>query len=241
MKNKLLFSLFIGLFCSSLAYSQSVVITPKKINYKRPKPTQDFKKTFVVIRPQVKAATPAISKKIETAISYEKNNDFNLKEEMGEFQWLEEASYEVQYNKNGLLDIILSMEGSAAYPSTNNKEVVIDTKTGNRLTATSIFTNLSGLAAKAKATQKAEIRKAIIQIKKDAPEEENPASLFTEANFTTENLNEFSVSDKGVTFFYDYEFPHVIQVLQPDGKYFFSWAEIKPFIKRGGLLERFIR
>lgn len=241
MKNKFLFLLTIAFLCPTLIYAQSVVITPKKINYKRPKPMQDFKKTFVVVRPQVKAATPALSKKIETAISYEKNNNFNLKDEMDESQWLEEANYVVQYNKKGLLDIILTMEGSAAYPSSINKEVVIDTKTGNRLTAAGIFTNLGGLAAKAKAAQKFEIKKAIVQIKKDSPEEENPANLFTDANFTTENLDEFSVSDKGVTFLYDYGFPHVIQALQPDGRYFFSWAEIKPFIKRGGLLEQFIR
>jgi hypothetical protein len=36
-----------------------------------------------------------IAKKIETTISYEKIFDFNLKDEIGEIQWLEEASYTV--------------------------------------------------------------------------------------------------------------------------------------------------
>ena len=241
MKIKLLSALISALGCVSFAYSQSVVITPKKVVYNRPKPTQDFKKTFAVTRPQVKAATPALSKKIETAISYEKNNNFNLKEEMSEFQWLEDASYEVKYNKNGLLDIILSMEGSAAYPSSFSKEVVIDTKTGNQIIPASVFTNLKSLAAKIKSAQQIEIKKAIVDIKKDNPEEENPASLFTDSNYTVKNLDEFSVSDKGATFLYNYEFPHVIQAWQPDGRYFFTWAQLKPFVKPDGLFGKFIR
>lgn len=241
MKIKLLSALILAICCSSFAFSQSVVITPKKVVYKRPKPTQDFKKTFVVTRPQVKAATPALSKKIETAISYEKNNNFNLKEEMGEFQWLEDASYEVKYNKNGFLDIVLSMEGSAAYPSSFNKEVVVDTKNGVQITPAGVFTNLKGLAAKIKSAQQAEIKKAIVQIKKDNPEEENPANLFTESNYTVKNLDEFSVSDKGVEFLYNYAFPHAIQAWQPDGRYFFSWAQLKPFVKTDGLFGKFVR
>ena len=84
-------------------FAQSVVITPKKTIYRRPKPIASYKKTFTVIRPRVKAATPALSKKIETAISYEKVSELNIKEETTEVQWLEEASYIVNYNKNGIL------------------------------------------------------------------------------------------------------------------------------------------
>jgi hypothetical protein len=53
------------------------------------------------------------------------------------------------------------------------------------------------------------------------------------------DLNEFSVSDKGVTFLFDAGFPHAIQALQPEGEYFFSYAEIRPYIKRDGPLSVF--
>ena len=229
-------------FCFSIpALSQSIIITPKKITYKRPKPFQNFKKSFVVIRPQVKAATSSISRKIEAAINYEKNNNFNLKDEMGEFQWLEEASYEVKYNKNGLLDIVLMSEGSAAYPSAIIKEIVIDTKTGSHLTAADVFVNLKSLAAKVKNAQKLEMKKAIAEIKKDEPDYDNPEELFAGANFTIKNLDDFSVSDKGVTFLYDYAFVHAVQALQPDGNFFYSWTELKPFIKSNGKFNKFIR
>ena len=55
------------------------------------------------------------------------------------------------------------------------------------------------------------------------------------------NSKNFPISDEGVTFYYDYGFPHVIQALAPDGQYFFKWAELKPFIKPDGLLARFVR
>ncbi len=77
---------------TAINFAQSVTVTPKKIVYKRPKPIDEYKKSFVVIYPKVKAATPALSKKIETAISYEKNTDLNIKDEMSENQWLEIAS-----------------------------------------------------------------------------------------------------------------------------------------------------
>jgi len=242
MKLKFLFVLVLVIAFSSIAFAQSVVITPKKVTYKRPKPSADYKKSFIITRPVVKASTPALSKKIEAAISYEKNNDFKMSEEMGEFQWLEEANYIVNYNKNGLLDITLSMEGSAAYPSTSNKEVIIDLKTGNPVTAADVFTNLAGLTAKVRAMQLAEIKKAKIDYKKDPESADFDGSeYFNAAKYTVKDLNKFSVSDEGVTFNYDYEFAHVVQALQPDGIYLFSWADLNPYIKRGGLLAKFIR
>ena len=240
MKLKSLFSLLFVIVFSTFAFSQSVVITPKKVTYKRPKPISEYKKLFTVTYPKVKAATPALSKKIETAISYEKNNNLDIKDEINDTQWLEDASYTVNYNKHNVLDITLTSEGSGAYPSTFNKTVVVDLKTGNKVKPIDVFTNLSGLAAMCKKAQQAEIKKAIIDIKKENPDEENPADLFKESNFTVKNLDEFSVNDKGVTFIYDYGFPHVIQALQPDGQYFFTWAQLKPYIKRGGLLEQFV-
>jgi len=242
MKIKILFTILILITFSAVIFGQSVVITPKKVTYKRPKPQMDFKKTFVITYPKVKAATPALSTKIEAAISYQKNNNLNLREELNEYQWLEEAGYEVKYNKNGLLDIVLSTEGSAAYPSTYNKEIVINLNTGNRVKAQDIFTNLAGLAAKVRKAQLAEMKKSKEEYQKDPDSADFDAGeYFGNAKFGVKELNEFSVSDKGVTFLYDYGFPHVALALQPDGTYFYSWAELKPYIKQGGLLAKFIR
>ncbi len=242
MKIKFLFALLFVIGLCSITFSQSVTITPKKVTYKRPKPISEYKKTFEITYPKVKAATPALSKKIEDTISYQKNSNLDLKDELNDGQWLETAEYAINYNKNGLLDIILSTEGSAAYPSTYNKEIIVDLKTGNRVTAQNVFIKIPALAAAVRKMQLAEIKKSQADYKKDPESADFDGSeYFNSAKYTAKSLDDFKISDKGVTFTYNYDFPHVVLALQPDGEYFFSWTQLKTFIKADGLLGRFVR
>ena len=242
MKIKILLLSALVFASAALTFAQSVVITSKKITYTRPKPEMDFKKNFTVKYPKVKSANALLSKKIETAISYEKNFEFNLKEELGEMQWLEEADYTVDYNKKGVLSIELFVTGSGAYPSSSTKNVVVNLKTGNQVRPADVFTNLNALIAKIRTMQKAEIKEAIKIIKEDADyKDEDTDELFRNKDFKIADFEGFSLDDKGVAFRYNYAFRHAIQALQPDGTYFFSWAQLKPFIKPAGLLGRFIR
>ncbi|HQU85745.1 MAG TPA: hypothetical protein PKY59_21595 [Pyrinomonadaceae bacterium] len=237
----LLLLIFLAVF-SAAAFAQSVVITSKKTTYTRKSPQMDFKKTFTVNRPIVKASTPALTKKIQTAISFEKVMGFNLKEEQTEIQWLEEADYEVHYNDKGILNIWLSMSGTGAYPSFNTESVVVNTKTGNAVKAADVFTNLQGLAKLVKKDQKEEIKASIEEIKKDKDfNEPNPETLFESTDFTVENLEGFSVDANGVTFQYSYGFPHVIQALEPSGAFVFTWKQLKPYIKPTGLFGQFVK
>lgn len=222
--------------------AQSVVITPKKITYTRPKPIVDFKKTFTVRYPKVKASTPAVSKKIESTLSYAKVLGLNIRDEISDIQWLEEADYEVGYNAKGLLTITLSMNGTAAYPSGTEKTLVVDLRSGNRVRPIDVFTNLNGLAAMVRKTQRSEVLKSTKEIGEDPESRDvDPKQLFEGTHFTTKDLNEFAVNETGVTFIYDYGFVHAVQALQPEGRYSYTWTQLKPFIKRGGLLARFVR
>ncbi len=221
--------------------AQTVTITPKKVTYKRPKPQDEGKKQFTINYPKVRASTPALSAKIERSISYESVIDLRLKEELNEYQWLEDADYQVKYNKNGILCISLSMEGSAAYPSSTSKIVCVDTRTGVRARPADVFANIVGLTAMVRKAQEKEKRAAIPQIKKDNPDVEKPEDLFGGVHFAQKSLDGYEVSDKGVIFHFDYEFPHVTQALQPLGEYPFTWAQLRPYIKRGGLLTRVAR
>jgi hypothetical protein len=216
-------------------------VTPRKVTYKRPKPRAEYKKEFTITYPKIKASTPALSAKIERAISYESVLDLRLKEELGEYQWLEEAGFEVKYNKNGILCVDEYMEGTAAYPSDHTKIVCADTRIGVRARPANVFTNLPGLTALVRKAQEKEKREAIPRIKKDNPDVEDPEQLFGDIHFVQKNLDGYEVSDKGVTFHYNYEFPHVAQGLQPDGEFFYTWAQLRRYIKKGGLLARVAR
>lgn len=217
--------------------AQKVTLTSKKVTYTRKNPNSEYKKTFTVQYPKIKAATPALSKKIETAISYEKAFHFSIAEEMGEVQWLETATYDAVFNNGKILSINLNIEGTAAYPDNSTKTVVVDTSTGVKQTAAMVFTNLKGLVAMINRDQKKEIAQAIKDLRND-PEmkDPDPAEMFEGKVFEIANLEGFSVDGKGVTFHYDYGFPHVIQAAEPSGYFFYRWDQIKPFVKTTGLL-----
>lgn len=234
----ILLGLIVGV-ASIGAFAQTVTITPKKTIHRRPKPEVDFKKTFSIRSPIAKASTPALSKKITAEISPIKVLDINLKEEMGEYQWLEEADYKVLFNQQGVLCVELWMTGTAAYPDSVTKTVVVDIAKGTRVAVSDLLKDLPKLAPLVKKKQHVQVLAATKEMKKDP--DADPKALFSETNFTTEDFDDFAVDAKGVTFMYDYGFPHVLEALQPDGKYHFTWAELKPFIRSDGLLARFVR
>jgi hypothetical protein len=224
---------------SSAAVAQTVTIIPKKTIHRRPKPQVDFKKTFSIRSPIAKASTPALSQKITASISPIKVLEINLKEEIGEYQWLEEADYKILFNQQGVLCVELWMTGTAAYPDSVTKTVVVDITKGSRLGVTDVLKDLEKLVPLVKKKQRAEITAATKEMKSDP--DAKPEELFSETNFTVEDFKDFAIDATGVTFMYDYGFPHVLEALQPEGKYHFAWAELKPFIRSDGLLARFVR
>lgn len=242
MINRFIF-LFLICFFAVAGFAQTVKITPREQTYTRAKPISGYKKTFKIRRPVATAANAELSKKITAAIDPVKVLEINLPEELTEIQWLSEADYEEVFNQDGVLTMMLWMEGSAAYTDGVTKYVVIDTAKGTRATPADVFVNLDSLIAAVKKKQVAEVAKSVAEIKKD-PEwaaDEDPKRLFEYTDFTDKGLTNFAVDRAGVAFFYDYGFPNVIKALEPEGELRFSWAEIKPFIKRDGLLGRFAR
>lgn len=221
---------------------QSVTVTKREVVYTREKPKAEYRSTFIVTYPKVKAATPALSRRIETAIGFEANNMIDLKEELsGEYQWLESADFGVVFNNRGVLCVSLYVEGTAAHPTGFSRSVVVDLRTGRRAGPKDVFINLPGLARAVKKIQDADIASAIEAIKQETDYGlEKPERLFEFADFKAVHLEGFVVNEKGVVFQYDYGFPYVLRAIEPVGSYFLSWAEIRPFIRRGGLLGRFV-
>lgn len=234
--------ILIILILTVTAQAQSVVVTSKKVTYTRKQPVSEYKKTFSVNYPTIRASTPSLSKKIEAAISYKSVLGLDINEELSETQWLEEADYDVGYNKNGILSIGLSMDGSGAYPSRSVKTAVVDLGTGKRVHAADVFVNLAGLTTMVRKSLQKEIADAITEIKQD-PEnlDPHPEDNFKDAAYKIEDLDAFFVTDKMVVFTYDYGFAHAFQAMQPPGNFAFTWSQLRPFIKRRGLFGRFIR
>ena len=86
------------------------------------------------------------------------------------------------------------------------------------------------------------MKQAIVEAgKQNAEDGKELTEILGERKFVAKELNHFSVNEQGVTFYYDYDFPHVAKALEPNGEFFVSYADLKPFIKRDGLLARFVR
>lgn len=244
-KTPIIFLLLVCLFSSQRAFAQSVVITPKKIVYKRVvQKGFEHKKTFTITYPKVSGRSANLNRKIENALSYERIFDFKLKEELTDNTWLDELSYETEYNATGILAIALAIEGSGAYPSGWVKHIVVNTKTGLQVKPDNVFL----LAKKTRLVNFLDKRlrenneKAIAEVKADnANDAKELAEMLAEKKFETKDLNNFSINEKGVTFYYDYGFPHIILALEPDGELFVSYVDLKPFIKPNNLLGKFVR
>jgi hypothetical protein len=236
MKNKTILLTTLVLALATIGLAQSVKITSKDVTYQRTgAEVPDSKKTFSINYPKVAGAN---GKKIEAILSYEKNFIFSLESEIEETYWLEFAYYTVNYNKNNILDVTLFIEGNGAHPDESSKYLIVNSKTGTRVKPSDVFTNLTGLTAMGRKAQQADMKAVTVRLKK---EEQDPKEYFGDVEFTAENLWAFTVSKKGLTFHYEYEFPYAFQALEPDGEYFFSWAKLKPFIKKDGLFAQFVK
>ena len=159
----------ITLSISAIAQSESIAIAPNKVVYKRTgSKVPNYKKTFEVIYPKFSGVrNDAVKARLQKTLSYWKNFDTTLKENIGEYHWLTNLSYEVNYNKNSFLEIELIMEGAGAYPSQTVKTLVVNLNTGNRVYVADLFTNIGKLLVKIDKAQKSRDQKSYCRIKKD--------------------------------------------------------------------------
>lgn len=136
-----------------------------------------------------------------------------------------------------VLSITLLLELMGAYPSTEPSQVNVDLTSGKVVTARTAFQKTAGLVAMAEAARKAAVARAL----KDATSEDREVIRSqVRGRFTAKDLTHFRVDENGVTFVYDYGFVHAVRSLEPDGKFRFSWARVKPYVRKKGPLGRFI-
>ncbi len=205
------------------------------------------KKRAVVTYPVVSGLRdPNVSRRVRALFDFKNIFGSSLKEYREE-SWLEEFGYVVNHNGDSLLDITFNQSGSGAYPDEHQKHLLINLNDGNVVKAADAFESdkLSALAAAVDRKLQTELRELQTENAKDknstTEDRESMKQAYENLKFELANLEEFSIDRKGVTFLYDAGFPHVIQALAPAGRYLFTYAEIKPYIKRDGPLGHFIR
>lgn len=196
----------------------------------------------IVRYPIIKGLSNAIAlRRIQNTLSLKNASGSTLAEFRRESGLLS-FDYKVNYNQNYLLDITFSGESMGAYPETYTKHFLIGLESGKVLKAADAFKpeSLAALAHLADQKLKDQIKELLQANEEDKSTDADQRSVVKEElsrlKFGVKNLDEFSVSDKGVTFLYDAHFRHAIRALEPDGEYFFSYAELRPYIRRDGPL-----
>ncbi len=246
MKNTFRYAIFVFLLTVifpliSFSQTNKAVVTPKTVFYKRMGlEKNDSKATFTIVYPRIKIAkSKQVEQKIIKALNYEKVFDYSLDDEIKKFSSLEKVYYKLNYNKNGFLDVALFMETFGAYPWTTKEYFIFNLKTGGLINVNEVFKPNSS----ARLIEK--IRMAMLRELKQKQISPEDAFSFKDGvtleKFQLNDLEGFSLSDRGLTFIFDYNFNFASKGDEPAGRYFFSWTELKPFIRRDGLLARFAR
>lgn len=230
------------------ARSDRVIVKPRTIVIVRSgKLARDFpeKRRATIRFPMISGlGDTSVLRRVQAILQIKNVFDTSVAE-YREDNWLEEFDYKVNYNKNYLLDVTFSQSGSGAYPDSQTKHFAINLKNGTVIKASDAFVSnklnpLAGLVGAKFRAELAQILKDLAESKSD-PEDIRIAKEAQEAlEFKLSDIDDFSISDKGVTFLFDAGYPHAIQAFEPEGRYFFSYEELKSYIKRDGPLGQFI-
>jgi len=225
---------------SSVGAQDRIIVQPRRVVVLRSgKEVRDFpeRKKAIVRYPIVRGLPDAVVlRRIQNTLTMKNVFDHTL-DEFRRNPGLLSYDYKVNYNQNYLFDITFTEEFEGAYPDTGTKHFSINLKNGKVVRATDAFNPdslnaLSGLVDQKLKTEVTELIKVNEDDKSvDAEAKNHVRDELKKLRIGVRDLDQFSISDKGVTFLFDAGFPHVIQALQPEGEYFFSYAELRLYIR----------
>ena len=204
------------------------------------------RKTAIVTYPVISGLRPDVLKKVRALLRFKNIFDYSLADYRND-AWLSEFSYVVNHNADSLLDLTFTQTGLAAYPDEQSRHYLIDLRSGEVVTAADAFQGdkLSLVTAQVDAELQKEIAKLrrdnSASTDRDQDEKTSVNDAYDVLKFELKDLANFSVSKSGITFLYDAGFPHVIKALEPRGRYFFSYDQLKPYIRSDGPLGQFVR
>lgn len=198
-------------------------------------------KQAVLHYPKLSGLTdPAVLNKVQMAIDLPSVLDEpleSIKQNYDRSPWLTQITYQVNYNQNGIFDITYAISGIGAYPSTSEKQISVSLVSGKVLRAEDLFKveSLGVLARMLDQALQAEVKAGIAKVKAAEPDVD-AEQMFRNQRYRMRHLNNFSITPQGVTFRYNYGFPHVALAYEPAGRFAMSYAELQPYLKPKGVL-----
>jgi len=152
-----------------------------------------------------------------------------------------DIDYSVRFRRGYLLDVRYWLEvhggGASRY---GYRHRVVDLRTGQRLLATQVFdpAALPLLAKQLDRRLQADIAKAVAG-DPDGVDLRLLDDRGAPRHFRVADLDNFSVDERGITFFFEFTFPDL--ALFVPGEFFMSWDEMRPHVRPDGPLAPLLR
>jgi hypothetical protein len=145
--------------------------------------------------------------------------------------------YEVTCNRNYILGLTFSWVFWSRIETTRTFDFI----TGKRITLADIFREdqLGELANLVDRRLQSEIAE-MIRADKSGGDIEFAIKSQNLQKVTSADLEDFSIDEKGITLFYHAGFHHVASWAEPKGRYFFTYSELKPFLKPNTPVSQFL-
>jgi hypothetical protein len=183
---------------------------------------------------------PEVLKKVQMAIALSSVLEEpieQVKQNYDRSHWLTDLTYQVNYNQNGIFDITYVISGVGAYSTISEKQISVSLVSGKVLRAEDLFKveSLGVLVRILDQALQAEIKAGIAKVKAAEPDVD-AEQMFRNQRYRMRHLNNFSITPQGVTFRYNYGFPHVALAYEPAGRFAMSYGELQPYLKATGVL-----
>lgn len=234
---------FVAIQPAAMATAEAVVITQVRETFKTGTPGTDSYHEGFVSYPLVAGADKFdVLRQVQATIDLKTVTGLSMDERRADFPtfpWVAEMGYVVHYNNHGILDLTFTQVGSGMFSDVFINHLILDLRTGAILTASDVFdpAALAAILPLVEAKWRADMEGATATA---AGYELDIRDQFTGRVLTLKNLDDFSISDQGVTFLYDFMFPHGIAEAAPSGRYFLSYQGLQPYIRQDGPLAVFV-
>jgi hypothetical protein len=220
--------------------SGSVTLVSKTViipHGKKGQPYSGYKEATIHYPVVIGLKDPAIRQAVQTTISLKRVLGQSMTEMEQEYGgWLDEIRYTVNFNQNNILDLTYLISGTAAYPNSYEKRVSVNLRTGKLIQVKDLFKDdaLSTIARAVDKIMQQEIQQKIAEFQTEEPD--LAKTQLTDHRFQVKHLNDFNIGKAGVTFHYNFGFPHVIKAAEPSGNYLLSHKQLMPYLRSDGAL-----
>lgn len=210
---------------------------------------QSAQDSIAVNEPVADCNSSAVSAKVRKVYLLQTLNDYTSEEAQN---WLDKyesgtlpmqglTAFEIDttYYGHCILGISYNLEWMGAYPSSHTGYINYNLKTGDTLRIQDVVADgkmdvLLQLCNQKLQQNIDDNRKQLVV--GDGLEDAEWHIKEYPPQFTKDNINNFYVSDAGIMFRYEFDFPHVMQGMEPDGDISVSKDELRPLLSPDGPL-----